>query len=538
MFSLAMAIGLMMTLSMTAYADDFVTYLDENGDIHNCTKYIQVTENDTIWGTEGSETADWYVVDGEVKNKNLITVKNNVNLILCDGAKLDVKGIICKTVTGDNKKEYDISIYAQSKGMNEGKLIATGDNSNDDGIYARNITINGGNVSAETKVAEKSAINADNELTITGGEVKANGTENGLYANNGVTVSGGIVNATGDYGIYVESGGVSINDGSVTATGNELGIYVESDVESGGVSINGGSVTATGNVNGIYSQFGNIKVANGEVKATAYGIETDADSYPSGIEADYDVIIRGGKVTAYGSENGILSDQGSVTINGGKTRAIGGSDGIWANEVTIDGGNVTAVGKQGSGVCAEDEVVNVAEESGFIAVGKELAIADYDYDIEEYIPGTVKNAITGTGWTDVEGTQGKQRIKVSGENGQTLEYKKVRFPEAPVPAASQKVVLKSVKAKNGRKAVAKWKKNSAVDGYQLVYSTSKKFTKKTTKKADIKSYKTVKKTVKKLKKGKKYYFKLRTYTKVEDISTEQMRNVYGKWSKVKKIKAK
>ena len=38
MFSLAMAIGLMMTLSMTAYADDFVTYLDENGDIHNCTK--------------------------------------------------------------------------------------------------------------------------------------------------------------------------------------------------------------------------------------------------------------------------------------------------------------------------------------------------------------------------------------------------------------------------------------------------------------------------------------------------------------------
>ena len=106
------------------------------------------------------------------------------------------------------------------------------------------------------------------------------------------------------------------------------------------------------------------------------------------------------------------------------------------------------------------------------------------------------------------------------------------------PSASKKAFLKSIKAKKGRKAVVKWKKKSAVNGYQLVYSTSKKFKKKATKKVSIKSYKTIKKTVKKLKKGKKYYFRIRTYTKAENISTGKTRNVYGKWSKVKKIKAR
>ena len=106
------------------------------------------------------------------------------------------------------------------------------------------------------------------------------------------------------------------------------------------------------------------------------------------------------------------------------------------------------------------------------------------------------------------------------------------------PAASRKASLNSVKARKGRKAVAKWKKKSGVNGYQLVYSTSRKFKKKATKKVNIKSCKTVKKTVKKLKKGRTYYFRICTYTEVEDISTEQPRTVYGKWSKVKKIRAK
>ena len=80
----------------------------------------------------------------------------------------------------------------------------------------------------------------------------------------------------------------------------------------------------------------------------------------------------------------------------------------------------------------------------------------------------------------------------------------------------------------------KWKKKSSADGYQLYYKAKGTKAKKVT----INNVKTVKKTVKKLKAGKKYSFKIRTFNKVEDLKTGKLIKVYGKWSGVKKAKAK
>ncbi len=109
---------------------------------------------------------------------------------------------------------------------------------------------------------------------------------------------------------------------------------------------------------------------------------------------------------------------------------------------------------------------------------------------------------------------------------------------AKVNAKAQKVKMKSVRAVKGRKALAKWRKNSNADGYQLAYSTGRKFTKKTTKMVTIKSSKTVKKTVSKLKAGRKYYFRLRPYTLLNNPATGKNVKICGKWSKVKKVKAR
>ena len=97
----------------------------------------------------------------------------------------------------------------------------------------------------------------------------------------------------------------------------------------------------------------------------------------------------------------------------------------------------------------------------------------------------------------------------------------------------QKVTVTKVGATSIKKAKRTAKKlkltlakASNAIGYQIAYSTSKKFTKKTTK------YVTSKKTsvtLKKLK-NKKYYVKARAYTKVGKKS------VYGSWSEVKTIK--
>ena len=78
----------------------------------------------------------------------------------------------------------------------------------------------------------------------------------------------------------------------------------------------------------------------------------------------------------------------------------------------------------------------------------------------------------------------------------------------------------------------KWKKQSAVTGYQIQYSTNKNFKKKNTKNKFIKNWNKGKLTVKKLKPKKKYYVRIRTYR-----ITNGMKN-YSAWSKVKSVKTK
>lgn len=91
--------------------------------------------------------------------------------------------------------------------------------------------------------------------------------------------------------------------------------------------------------------------------------------------------------------------------------------------------------------------------------------------------------------------------------------------------------LKSVK-KSKKSFKATWKKSSKTwtTGYQVQYSTSKKFKKAKT--ATVKSYKKTKVTVKKLKKRKTYYVHMRTYKTIKG------KKYYSGWSKVKKVKTK
>ncbi len=105
-------------------------------------------------------------------------------------------------------------------------------------------------------------------------------------------------------------------------------------------------------------------------------------------------------------------------------------------------------------------------------------------------------------------------------------------------ARVKKVNIKSARAKKGRKALITWKKQTGISGYQIVYSTSKKFTGKTTKKVYV-SRKTTGKNLNKLKAGKRYYVKVRTCTLVKNPTTGKNERIYGrKYSKVKRFRAK
>ncbi|MBQ3137707.1 MAG: fibronectin type III domain-containing protein [Clostridia bacterium] len=164
-----------------------------------------------------------------------------------------------------------------------------------------------------------------------------------------------------------------------------------------------------------------------------------------------------------------------------------------------------------------------------------LSATTYTYNNKTKTPSvTVKDSKGKTlkKGTDYTVTYPKKR-KAIGKYTVTVTFKgnysgtkKLTFEIVPA-----KVTLSKLTA-GSKQLTAAWKTVSGATGYEVVYSTSKKFTKKTTKKVTIKKAKTKKTVIKKLKKGKKYYVKVRAYKTVGKAK------IYGAYSKVKSVKVK
>ena len=117
---------------------------------------------------------------------------------------------------------------------------------------------------------------------------------------------------------------------------------------------------------------------------------------------------------------------------------------------------------------------------------------------------------------------GKATVVITG-TGKYTGTKEISFSILP-----NKVALKSVKSTARRKATVKFAKvKGGVTGYEVTYSVNKKFTKK-------KVVRTSKNTIKlkKLKSQKSYYVKVRAFK----VSGGEV--LYGKYSKVKKVKVR
>ena len=93
-----------------------------------------------------------------------------------------------------------------------------------------------------------------------------------------------------------------------------------------------------------------------------------------------------------------------------------------------------------------------------------------------------------------------------------------------------KVKAPSLKSKKAGQLAVSFKKIAGVKGYEIAYSTNKKFPSSSTKKAVSAS---AKKTLKKLKSGKKYYVRIRAY-KLDSTG----KKIYGAYSKAGSSKVK
>lgn len=265
----------------------------------------------------------WYYAAGEVTISERVTVKDDVYLILCDGAVLNIP----KGVTLNNDNGSCLTIWQQKEGT--GALNVTAPeygNAGIGGIYSYStdnyksggglLVINGGIITAcggatggaGIGVGKSSNSPLPMSIEINGGTVTATGKANyaaGIGVCSGaIIISGGAVNATGgDHAPGIGASGnissynvdniqIFIEGGKVTATGGSCaaGIGGVANYGGGTITIIGGEVTAKGGnrmKSGNQNIYAGAGIGSGAIIDPNYNVNTVID-------------ISGGKVNATG----------------------------------------------------------------------------------------------------------------------------------------------------------------------------------------------------------------------------------------------
>ena len=176
-------------------------------------------------------------------------------------------------------------------------------------------------------------------------------------------------------------------------------------------------------------------------------------------------------------------------------------------------------------------------DKAFLNTGlKRIAIPDSVKDIRDFAVGYTAHVDKKTGDTVFKKVPGFVIYATSGSVASDYAYENGFKLITQKDAKKMKTKVRA-KALKGKKVRLNWKKKKYASGYQIYLAKSKKAKKKGKfkKVATIKTPNTVKWTGKKLSKklkGKRIYYKVRTYTKVGS------KNYYGKWSKVVSVKVK
>lgn len=297
--------------------------------------------------------------------------------------------------------------------VNGGELNATStktDNAESYGIYTKNcpVRLYGGKVT----VGGYYGIYAHGgSVSLAGADVKATAKESGLYltdyatlngtdgissftggttgmqfANNAAfNLSGGTVSTKVSSGIYTNmTYGMQFENADLTVTGGKLqseGYYAinfsgKSDNVNAGknasLNVNGGIVIAKGNDCGVRLYNASALVNDGVLESRA--------NVNAGIYMYYsEFTVNGGTVLCDGGVYGINSYSATPVINGGTVFADGVKYGIFSvGKVTIEGGNVTAVGGT-MGIAASGDYLTVGSSEkariSLTAIGGSYALA-------------------------------------------------------------------------------------------------------------------------------------------------------------------
>ncbi|WP_343101611.1 carbohydrate-binding domain-containing protein [Romboutsia sp. MSSM.1001216sp_RTP31141st1_G3_RTP31141_220114] len=184
----------------------------------------------------------------------------------------------------------------------------------------------------ETDSTSAKGIKATSNITISGGDINIDSSDDSIHSNDTIMINGGNIKASsGDDGVHADSK-IEINDGDIDITKSYEGI------ESQSIAINDGNVNVVSSDDGINAGGGNDASStsgrpgennfnsSSKCEIVINGGYTVVDARGDGIDANGTITITGGTTIVNGPENngnGSLDYDGSCDISGGILIAAG-----------------------------------------------------------------------------------------------------------------------------------------------------------------------------------------------------------------------
>lgn len=280
----------------------------------------------TVADTEGSSDENAAV---KVKSGATLAIGGTGTLIVDGNAKNGIKGAADAVIT---VAEVKLNINAANDGLScDDELNITGG--------TLHITAGGDAVKAspDTDDTENPDTTSLGNVTISGGTLTLNATEDGIQADGDLTISGGTFHVKTNGGHttsltddsasckgFKAGGALTVTGGTLTLATGDDGVHADNDLVIG---TKGASLTATPKIN---------------ITASYEGLEGTTVTVYSG---DIDVAASDDGVNAANSTLGERSDKYAINIAGGDLYIDAGSDGLDSNnDINITGGKVEVYG--------------------------------------------------------------------------------------------------------------------------------------------------------------------------------------------------
>lgn len=321
-------------------------------------------------------------VDGNAKNGikgaadaviTVAEVKLNINAaddgLSCDDALNITGGTLSITAGGDAvKASPDTGDTENPDTTSLGNVTISGGtltlNATEDGIQADgDLTISGGTFHVKTNGGHTTALTDDSAsckgfkaggaLTVTGGTLTVDSADDALHANTDVTISGGTLTlATGDDGVHADNDLVIGTKGSSSTTTPKISITASYEgLEGTTVTVYSGDIDVAASDDGVNAANSTLGERSDKYAINIAGGDLYIDAGSDGLDSNNDINITGGKVEVYGADammDAAIDYDGTFTLSGGTLFGAGMEPGA-GTQAYIAVGETSPSGGMGGG---------------------------------------------------------------------------------------------------------------------------------------------------------------------------------------------